>query len=149
MSDGELSSDEKQDSNLTSKFCNGKSSENEENESSDAEHDKETQEDDEEEACVPKKSSKRNLREKSNKNDSLDISEEMSGQADDVNDQVSTKSDKRLARKRTHEKSKRAQLLKNNSKQLRLASMAEGLDEGLFSKYKVLTSKQTLLSPER
>lgn len=41
-------------------------------------------------------------------------------------------------RKRINKNKKRVQLLKSNSKKLRLAAMAEGLDNNLISKYKLL-----------
>uniref|UniRef100_A0A1B6LZ48 Uncharacterized protein n=1 Tax=Graphocephala atropunctata TaxID=36148 RepID=A0A1B6LZ48_9HEMI len=58
-------------------------------------------------------------------------------------------SKKKSEKKRKHEKIKRTQLLKNNSKKMRLEAMAVGLDENLFSNYKMLMDNTTPPSPER
>ncbi|KAG8297169.1 hypothetical protein J6590_097329 [Homalodisca vitripennis] len=56
---------------------------------------------------------------------------------------------KKSDKKKNHEKIKRTQLLKNNSKKMRLEAMAVGLDENIFSKYKMLMNNTSPPSPDR
>ncbi|XP_054272088.1 myb-binding protein 1A-like [Macrosteles quadrilineatus] len=58
------------------------------------------------------------------------------------------KAKKKADKKKSREKLRRIQLLKNNSKKLRMESMSEGLNENVFSQYRLLLTKKTA-SPER
>lgn len=149
MSDDNLT-DEKQDKLLNSTFPTDKdeasNGEIEENDCSNGQNSKESCEGNEQISSLLQQSQMKKAKSKKNKKQLSEISHE---NGENSNEEVPTQSDKKSAKKRSLEKTKRTQLLKNNSKQLRLASMAEGLEEGVFSKYKLLTKNNTPQSPDR
>lgn len=65
----------------------------------------------------------------------------------ELEESANEKSVKKLEKKRSREKLKRTQLLKNTSKKLRLETMSAGLEENVFSQYNVLSNSS--VSPER